>query len=73
MSDAAHKKEKVKDLAYYFTIFKIRGHETWRAHLGRDTSSFMREWNAQTQGERPEITEKQVLRLDRITGTFKML
>jgi len=64
------KEEKKKDLAYYLTLFKIEGHTTWRAHLGQFPDSFDR----QKQNDNwPAVTEKQVLRIDRITGGFKNL
>lgn len=66
----AQNKDKNKDLAYYLTLFKLEGHETWRAHLGSDVGAFAREqanWTAKTA---PVVTETRVLRFDRISGTF---
>lgn len=66
------KHDKPKDLAYYFTMFKIEGHETWRAHLGSDKGAFDRQWVNDQQGAatRPKITQRRDFRIDRITGSI---
>lgn len=66
-------KDTEKDLAYYVTIFKLDGHQTWRCHLGKRLADFseveMKNWGANP----PKVTEKHVLRIDRITGQIKPL
>lgn len=59
-----------KDPAYYLTLFRLEGHQTWRAHLARRKDGFDHEWNMQQQGEKPKILERQVLKIDCITGGF---
>ena len=54
-----------KDLVYYVTLFKIEGHETWRASLSLHHDGFDREWN---DGAHPKVTDKDVFRIDRLTG-----
>lgn len=58
---------KDKDLAYYLTLFKIEGHTTWRAHLAQDKEAFEK----QKQPTWPKVTELVVMRIDRLTDTFK--
>ena len=53
------------DLAYYLTLFKIEGHETWRASLSPYRDGFDREWS---NGTHPKVTHKKVYVIDRITG-----
>lgn len=62
---------KKPELAYYLTLYTLEGHETWRAHLGSDTGSFQRAQNAQLQGRQPKVLIKNVIRIDRLTGTIK--
>lgn len=54
-----------KNLFYYLTLFKIEGHETWRAHLSGDADGFTREWS---QGKHPVVTKKMVKKIDRVSG-----
>jgi hypothetical protein len=61
--------QKPTDLSYYLTLFKLEGHQTWRAHLGGDKAAFKR--TQDTMGKNaPKVTEYQTLRIDRLTGTF---
>lgn len=64
------KGHKVDDLAYYLTLFKLEGHQTWRAHLGGHKEAFDVEQKNWLKG--PVITEKQTMRIDRLTGTFAL-
>ena len=64
------KEQPKKELAYYLTLYKIEGHETWRANLQANKDGFDKQWNSQTQGKVPKITDKNVIRVDRITGTL---
>ena len=57
-----------KDKAYYLTLFKIEGHETYRAHLAGNLEAFEVEWS---KGAHPKVTEKVVKRVDRITGVIQ--
>lgn len=56
-----------KELAYYVTMFKIEGHTTWRAHLCGHKDGFTR----QVENDKAKVTEKNVLRIDRITGQIQ--
>lgn len=64
-------KKKIQDPAYYVTMYKLKGHETWRAQLSDRVDGFDKSWRNQTEGILPEITERNVLRIDRLTGTIK--
>jgi len=70
MASEAQKRQanKTGELAYYLTLMKIEGHTTWRAHLSGHATGFQEEWST---GKHPAITEKQVFRIDRITGAIK--
>ena len=59
-----------KELAYYLTLFKIEGHETWRSALKSDKLGFDREVEIQSKSNQsyPTITDKKVYRIDRMTG-----
>jgi hypothetical protein len=63
--------EEKKELAYYLTMFKLEGHETWRAHLGGHKDAFTIEQKNWSGKNVPKVTETRVLRFDRLTGTFK--
>ena len=56
--------------AYYLTLFKIEGHETWRGHYGRNSDAFDVEWST---GIRPKVTARKLFRIDRISGDIKEL
>ena len=64
MADAPQNAPK-KDLAYYLTLFKIKGHSTWRAHLAQNKDGFVEQVQKSTT-----VTEYQTIRIDRVTGTF---
>lgn len=57
-----------KELAYYITLFRLEGHQTWRAHVGGFEGAFAQE-QVKWGGKGPKVTETKVLRVDRITGT----
>ena len=63
------KPEPKKELAYYLTLFKIEGHETWRADIKANKEDFEKLLPKVS----PKITEKNVIRIDRITGTIMPL
>lgn len=70
------KKYKFDDPAYYLTLFKLEGHETWRASLKMQKDGFDKEWESTQSfngGKKPKITEKNVIRIDRITGQIRPL
>lgn len=53
--------------AYYLTLFMLNGHTRWRAHFSTDPEGYKKEqgqWNKKT----PSVTNKRVIRIDRITG-----
>lgn len=54
---------------YYLTIFRLEGHERWRAFLGRSATSFD---DVRAHDNWPEVTEKKVIRIDRMTGELMM-
>lgn len=58
-----------KDLAYYLTLYKLEGHETWRVVLGRDKDYFEQK-EIKNWGPNVKITEKNVIRIDRLSGTI---
>lgn len=60
-----------KDLAYYVTMFKLEGHTTWRCHMSQNQQGF--ELEQKNWPPKVKITEKNVLRIDRITGTIQPL
>lgn len=62
-------REAPKDLGYYLTLFKLEGHTTWRAHLSGGKDDFEK----QKQATWPKVTEKNVIRIDRIAGTLQPL
>lgn len=68
-------KQKLKegDLVYFLTLYKLEGHQTWRAHFsGRKNGFELEQKNCSQQpGKTPKITEKNELIIDRLTGTFK--
>lgn len=57
------------EIGYFLTLFKIEGHQTWRAFLGGKESSF----DDQVQASMPKITERKVLYINRITGVISEL
>lgn len=62
--------DKEKDLAYYLTLYKIEGHQTWRASLSQKKDGFELQIKNQNAGKFPKVTEKMVMRIDRLTGGF---
>ncbi len=64
-----------KELAYYLTMFKIEGHDTWRVSVGGDTSAFKRSLIEVHPGggKAPKVTAKKLFRIDRITGALEEL
>lgn len=68
-----HTKQTLKDPAYYLTMFTLEGHETWRCHLSGWKDGFEKEWNGIVGQTKPVITQKNVIRIDRLTGTIKPL
>lgn len=63
------KKKKMinkKKNIYYLTLFKIEGHEQWRANLKTDPDAFQKEVEAQKN--HPKITEQKVIVISRMTG-----
>lgn len=62
--------QKPTDLSYYLTLFKLEGHQTWRAHLGGHKEAFAVEQKNWTSKNAPKVTECHTLRIDRLTGTF---
>ena len=61
-----------KELAYYLTVFKIEGHETWRGHLGGSVGAFGVQLK-NNDGKHPKVTAKKVYRIDRINGALEEL
>lgn len=48
-------------------MFKIEGHERYRAHIGKTLGSFERELK-NCGGKVPKVTDKKVYRFDRTSG-----
>lgn len=55
-----------REMKYFLTVFKIEGHQTWRASLSSDKNGFK-----DTVEEHAKVTEKKTIIVDRITGEFK--
>lgn len=66
------KRQFKRDMAYYVTMYKLEGHETWRVNLAQTPEHFdaveKKNWPPTVK-----VTEKNVLRIDRITGQIKPL
>ena len=58
-------KANSKELFYFLTLFKIKGHSTWRTDLSQTKDSFEVRVAKMTT-----VTEKKVYRIDRITGVM---
>ncbi len=54
------------ELAYYLTLYKIEGHQTYRAVVNRAKGDFDRHL---TPGH-PKIIKKEVYRIDRLNGVI---
>jgi hypothetical protein len=63
-------RQKPTDLSYYLTLFRLEGHQTWRAHRGAHKEAFDLEQKNWFGKNAPKVTEYQTLRIDRLTGTF---
>jgi hypothetical protein len=60
-------KPRPGELAYFIALFKLDGHDTWRACLGRDKNILEREkknWGKNP----PKVTKSKLLRIDRMTA-----
>lgn len=68
-------KKNEQDLAYYMTMFKIEGHETWRINVGGTPESFRKSILTAFPGggKIPKITAKKIYRVDRMTGEIEEL
>lgn len=53
---------------YYVTLYRLEGHTKWRGRFGKDEDSFDRSWEIENGNSKPAITERRVLKLDRMTG-----
>lgn len=60
------KKERSTDIAYYLTLFRLKGHTTWHAYLSRDYDGFKR--NVETNNQ--NVTETRVIKIDRLQGSI---
>lgn len=54
------------ELCYYLTVFKLKGHTTYRATLHQKKDNFN-----ENVAKHTDITEKKVYRIDRITSEIK--
>lgn len=62
-----NKTSQEKDLSYYLTLYKLEGHETWRAILSQNPEGF----DLQSKHNNfPKVTERVNMKINRITGTF---
>lgn len=66
--DKAKDEAEGKHSAYYVTLFKTAGHETWRMHTGKTPETFAEE--VKRNMKKVEITDRKVHRVDRITGAI---
>lgn len=62
--------EDKKKPAYFLTLYKLEGHTTWRANLGGDEDHFNREIKTNWKNNAPKVTEKRIIKIDRLTGTI---
>lgn len=60
---AIPKQKPANDLAYYLTLFTVKGHTTYRTHLSSHKDGFETDENMQA-----EVTSSTKHRIDRITG-----
>ena len=62
----------LSDAAYYVTMYKLQGHETWRVSIAQNPDHFE---TVEKKNWPPTVvvTEKNVIRIDRITGQIKPL
>lgn len=67
------KNPPAKDLAYYITMFKLEGHETWRCYMAQRKDSFKSQEQKNWGKNPPKITKEQTLRIDKITGQITTL
>lgn len=56
---------KKDGIAYYLTLFKIVGHQTWRNHLAQHATAFKEAIGNTIQAE---VTESKAYKIDRVTG-----
>ena len=64
-------KKQPNELAYYVTIYKTKGHTTWRTSLNNHPNKF--EKNLKNNEPKTVVTEKNIIRIDRITGLITPL
>ncbi len=64
------RQKKEGELAYYITLFKLEGHTTWRVNLSQNKEGFALEQKKNWGPKPTKVTDIQILRLDRLTGTF---
>jgi len=62
------KHDQQKDLAYYITQYKIKGHSTWRCHSSKLPSGCEKEAK---NNNWPPFTDFRQFRMDRITGLIE--
>lgn len=60
-------KENPTELMYCLTLYKLAGHKTWRADLGRNERSFNKSI-AQWGPTAPKVTDKKKFRIDRLSS-----
>lgn len=56
-----------KELAYYITLFKIKGHSTWRCHIASHPEGF----KEQMSRDNAQVTDTRVIRVDRVEGLIQ--
>lgn len=63
-------KNPVKETThYYVTLFKLKDHKTWHAHMARTANGFV---NQTTGMNHQIITDKKVYKIDRMTGELSL-
>lgn len=69
MGSAKGSTEKAKgNPTWILTLFKLKGHETWRALISPTEEEFVRQTTTQNF---PEVTETKKFVIDKIKGTIK--
>lgn len=52
-----------RELAYYLSIFKVKGHETWRSNFCQSAEGLK-----DSKAMAATLTDEKIFRIDKITG-----
>lgn len=65
-------KDKQKELAYYLTLYTLKGHDTWRCDLDKSKDGFALK-QEKNWPKHVKVEKKLVIRIDRLTGQIQPL